>query len=357
MRRHSVDRNQIEFKKKLEQLKKYRGRHTELVTVMVPDGYDLNIIVNQIAQEKGTASNIKSKKTRTNVMTALEKIMQHLSLFKKTPENGLAVFAGNVGHERDEWILESIIPPEPLQTRVYRCDQRFFLEPFGDMLKAKNVYGLVTIERGGATIGLLKGKRIEVLKTVKSIVPGKFRAGGQSAARFERVREGMANDFYKEVAEGVQGMLAETKGILLGGPGPTKEGFFKVLDGKTQKLVIAVKDTGYSDEYGLKELVDKSEDVFAQTEMVQEKKVLEEFFRRIARGQPVEYGQAGVKRALQAGSVETLIMSEDLPKETMDELMELAESNNAELEFISTETSEGKEFMAMSGVGALLRYA
>jgi len=351
-----VDKNRLEFKKKLEQLRKYRGRHTELVTVMIPDGYDLNIVLNQIIQEKGTASNIKSKKTRTNVMTALERIAQHLSLFKKTPEHGLAVFCGNVGRERDEWVLESIIPPEPLQTRVYRCDQTFFLEPFKDMLKAKNVYGLVTIERGGATIGLLRGKRIDVLKTVKSIVPGKFRAGGQSAQRFERVREAMTKDFFKEVAENVRDMLGETKGILLGGPGPTKEDFFKVLPPEVQKRVIAVKDTGYSDEYGLKELVDKSEDVLAQTEMVHEKRVLEEFFKRIAKGEPVEYGR-DVKKALQAGAVETLLLSEDLPKDTIDGFLELAEPQGVKVEFISTETSEGKEFMAMGGVGALLRYA
>ncbi len=102
-----MDRNRLEFKRKLAEIKKYRGRHTELVTVMVPDGCDLNLIVSQLSQEKSTASNIKSKKTRQNVMTALEKILQHLTLFKRTPEHGLAVFSGNVGAERDEWILES----------------------------------------------------------------------------------------------------------------------------------------------------------------------------------------------------------------------------------------------------------
>ena len=107
-----MDKERLEFKRKLEELRKHRGRHTELVTIMVPAGYDLNLINNQISQEKSTASNIKSKKTRTNVMTALEKIQQHLSLFKKTPDMGLAVFSGNVGAERDEWVMESIIPPE-----------------------------------------------------------------------------------------------------------------------------------------------------------------------------------------------------------------------------------------------------
>ena len=85
-------------------------------------------------------------------MGALEKIIQHLSLFKQTPEHGIAVFCGNVGDEQDKWVLESIIPPEPLEVRVYRCDQVFFTKPLEEMLKPKDVYGLVVIERREATL-------------------------------------------------------------------------------------------------------------------------------------------------------------------------------------------------------------
>jgi peptide chain release factor subunit 1 len=350
-----VDKNEIRFKKLLEELDGYRGRHTELVTVLVPEGYDLNLIMNQLAQERGTAENIKSKNTRQNVTTALDKLMQRLTLFKKTPEHGLAIFSGNVGDEQnDEWIVESIIPPEPLQTRAYRCDQEFFLEPLKEMLRPKNIYGLIAIERGGATIGLLKGKRIEVSREIGSIVPGKFRAGGQSAGRFERVREGMAKDFYKEVSERV---LEGVDGILLGGPGPTKEEFHNVLPRKLQEKVLTVQDLGYSDEQGLRELVAKSESVLAKTELVHEKKVLDNFFKRIAKGQPVEYGKAAVKKALKMGSAGTVLLSEELPKKTIDEFLDLAENVSAEVEFISADTSEGKEFLAMGGFGALLRYA
>ena len=350
-----MDKERLEFKRKLDELRKYRGRHTELVTVMIPAEYDLNLINNQLAQEKSTASNIKSKKTRTNVMTALEKILQHLSLFKKTPETGLAVFSGNVGAERDEWILESIIPPEPLQTRVYRCDQNFLTEPLEEMIMPKEVFGLVVIERGGGAVGLLKGKRIEMVENIKSMVPGKFRAGGQSAQRFERVREELANDFYKEVGEAMK-PLAETKGILLGGPGPTKEEFFNTLPAQMQERIIAVKDIGYSGEHGLKELVDKSQEELAETEMAVEKKITDELFRRIAKGQPVEYGKAGVMKSLKEGAVETLILSEDLDKKTIDEFIELAEATSAEVRFVSTETEGGKSLQSMGGVGALLRY-
>lgn len=352
-----MDKNEMKFKKLLERLGSHRGRHTELVTVLVPEGYDLNLIMNQLAQERGTAENIKSKNTRQNVTTALDKMMQRLTLFKKTPEHGLALFSGNVGdNQNDQWVVESIIPPEPLQTRAYRCDQEFYLEPLEEMLEPKHVYGLLAIDRGGATIGLLKGKRIEVLRELGSIVPGKFRAGGQSAQRFERVREGMAQDFYKEVAEEAERMLGDVEGILLGGPGPTKEEFRNHLPRRLDEKIITVQDLGYTNEQGLRELVGKSEEVLHKSEVVREKKVLEEFFKGIAKGEPVEYGRADVKKALQMGTAGRLLLSEELSEDTIDEFVEMADNISAEVEFISTDTSEGKEFLAMGGFGALLRY-
>ncbi len=345
-----------ELREKLEELEKYRGRGTELVTVIVPAGYDLNKIITMLIQERSTASNIKSKRTRSNVTTALEKIIQHLQSFRSTPPNGIAVFCGNVGVDRDEWIFESIIPHEPLTVKVYRCDQQFFIEPLKELIKPKEVYGLVVIERREATIGLLKGKRIEVIKNIKSIVPGKFRAGGQSAARFERVREGLARDFYKQVAALVKEQLSSVKGILLGGPGPTKNEFYELLPTEVKQKIIAVVDTGYSDEYGLKELVERAGDVLKETEIMAEKEILREFFAAIAKNQPVAYGVEEVRKKLLEGAVEKLLLSEGLPRELRKSLEEAAAQVNAEVIYISTETDEGKEFLAMGGVGAFLRY-
>ncbi len=85
----------FELKKLIKTLEKYKGRHTELVSVYIPEGYDLNKIMNHLAQEQSTASNIKDSTTRKNVTDALERMIQHLRLFKTTPERGLAVFSGN----------------------------------------------------------------------------------------------------------------------------------------------------------------------------------------------------------------------------------------------------------------------
>src|SRR3989344_3332571 len=169
------------LRKFIKELASIRGRHTELISVYVPAGYDINKIIQHMEEEQGTASNIKDKTTRTHVIDSLERAIRHLRLFKKTPENGIAVFAGNAS-ERDNvvdikvWSLET---PEPLKFRLYRCDQTFVLDPLKEMLEHKETYGLIVLDRREATIGLLRGTSISQLINITSGVPGKTQAGGQ----------------------------------------------------------------------------------------------------------------------------------------------------------------------------------
>ncbi|MDO8661381.1 MAG: peptide chain release factor 1, partial [Candidatus Woesearchaeota archaeon] len=88
--------DRFHLKKFVKELESYKARHTEFVSVYVPEGYELVKIIQHLQQEQGTATNIKSAGTRNNVIDALERMIQHLRLFKCTPPHGLAVFSGNV---------------------------------------------------------------------------------------------------------------------------------------------------------------------------------------------------------------------------------------------------------------------
>lgn len=165
----------------LEELEGYRGRHTELITVLIPVGATLTQTTKQLEDEKGTATNIKSSGTRKNVINALERAIRKLKEIGRTPENGLAVFSGNVtladGRESLEvWAIE---PPKKLNIKIYRCDQTFVLDPLKEMLDTDECYGLLIIERNEATIGILDGKHIKQLQHMTSGIPGKTKCGGQ----------------------------------------------------------------------------------------------------------------------------------------------------------------------------------
>ncbi|MDD5253521.1 MAG: peptide chain release factor aRF-1 [Candidatus Nanoarchaeia archaeon] len=351
-----------DLKKILRELSQIRGRHTELVSVYVPAGYDLNKIINHLEQEQGTASNIKDARTRKNVIDSLERAIRHLRLFKQTPPNGLAVFAGNASDNESKVDIKiwSVEPPEPLNSRLYRCDQTFVLDILKEMLETRECFGLIVMDRREGTIGYLRGTLIESIFHLTSGVPGKTRAGGQSSQRFARLREGAAKEFYKRIADAAQEEFLtnkDLKGILIGGPGPTKEDFMMYLNQQLKNKVIAVQDITYTDESGLHELVDKSQDVLAKEEIMEEKKILGEFFTRLVKEpEKVTYGSKEVERALDMGAVEKLLISDSLDEIEIERLEEKAEALGTTVFIISTETREGVQLRDFGGLAAILRY-
>ncbi len=352
----------FKLRKLVRDLSKRRARHTELISVYIPQGYDSQLIINQLSTEAGTARNIKSAGTRKNVTGALEKMIQHLRLYKRTPENGLALFCGNVAERegQQEFQVWSIEPPEPIKVKLYKCDQQFFIEPLQEQLDVKSVYGLVVMDRREANIALLKGRAIESLVHMDSMVPGKFKVGGQSAGRMARVIEGMANDFYKKVGAAVNKAFTEIKidGLLVGGPGPTKEDLVtgEFLRTDIKKKILAVKAVGYTGDFGLKELVERSADILEKEQGTKEKKALDNFLMFLgSRRNMVAYGEDAVRKAADMNAIAILLIHEDFPEEKTEELMDKVELAGGEVHIISRDV--GEQLKGIGMVGAILRYA
>ena len=202
MKRTSLE--QFRLKKILNTLANKEGRGTELVSLYIPPGKQVSEVMNMLKQENGTASNIKSTVTRKNVQDAIVRTQQRLKLFKKIPENGLVIFCGAIqqngaGSERIETYV--IIPPEPIGIYLYRCDSRFHTEHLQEIIREKEAYGILLIDAAAATFAKLQGRRLEIIRRETSGVPGKTRAGGQSARRFERLREMRLQDYFRRVGE------------------------------------------------------------------------------------------------------------------------------------------------------------
>lgn len=348
----------------IKELENFRGRHTEMISVYVPQGYEMTKIINHLAQEQGTASNIKSKSTRDNVTTGLERMIQHLKLFKQTPPNGLVVFSGNVAERegQQDFQVWSMEPPVPLKIRLYRCDKEFVLDILRDMLDDKTVYGLVVMDRREGNIALLKGKSIIPLVSTESMVPGKFRAGGQSAQRFARNRELAAKDFYKKIADYMKDQflsMKELKGIIIGGPGPTKYEFAEgnYITNDVKKKIIAIKDSTYTGMFGLQELLERSQDVLANEEVAEEKKIMQQFFGLLStKPGMVCYGEQQTMEQLKMGTVDTVLLSEALDDAVIESFEKEAEPFSTKIAIISIETREGVQLKEMGKVAGILRY-
>lgn len=359
------DKERFALRKKLKELSNYRARHTELVSVYIPEGYDIQKVINQLLSELSLARNIKSASTRKNVSNALDKMLRGLRDYSKTPKNGLAAFAGNISGKEGVSDVQfwGIEPPEKMSIRKYRCDQTFLLEPLNEMLEVYDAYGIIILDRREAQVAILKGKTISVIYSETSAVPGKYKAGGQSAARFARVREGLARAFYRKVADVVNqefdSNIIKLKGIIIGGPGPSKEEFHNenFLNQDIKKNVIAVVDVGYSGEQGIAEVLEKSKDILAEESMLREKKATDRFFNILGKTPDLAtYGNDNVKKAAELGAIELMLISDSKDDDEIEKFADLIETQRGDWIIISSISREGKTLDGIGGVGAILRY-
>ncbi len=335
-----------EFRKLLKQLQQVKGRGTELVTVYIPPDKSISETTAYLRNEYAQSQNIKSRVTRKNVMWAIESLLNRLKMYKTPPPNGLAMFVGHMDVGKDVAVPVSYVlePPSPVRVSAYRCDNQFWLEPLEDLLVEHDLYGLIAIDRSEATLGWLKGKHVETISNIQSLVPSKHGRGGQSQRRFERLIEGAAHEFFKKVGDIANEEFVDEeglKGIIIGGPGFTKNVFAEkdYLHHELKKKIVEIVDISYTDESGLREMLNKAQDLLSELDLMKEKGVMQEFFNEIRKpdGGLSAYGEGMVRSALEMGAVDRLLISE---KYGMDRLELRCEDCGKELE---RTVDEGKD--------------
>ena len=407
-----MQQRRLRTKKTLEELQNMRGMGTELVTVIIPPDRLISDVRGQLGQEAAQAANIKSKLTRKHVGDAIESAISVLNRYKNAGEYGIAIFVGHVIVGNNKTRLVTVViddPPEIFTSFRYRCDSTFELTQLEDMLIDRTSYGLFVIDRGEAAYGIASGKRIHCQEELQSNIMGKHRQGGQSAQRFERLIEEAAHNFFKRATEHACNYwlpnLADIKGIIVGGPGQTKDFVVKndYFHHEVKKLIREpFFDVGYSNESGLRELVQRAGNLMDQIELDAERELVDNFLREVMQAHPkATYGEMMIRSALDQGAVDTLLLSEGLRKrrvgwyckpcsheweatqnsrseipecpkcgsedvredpdrtrDIIDELTELAGHTSAKVSLISMDSEEGATLQtSFGGIAALLRYS
>jgi peptide chain release factor subunit 1 len=305
----------------LRELSEKKGRGTELISLYIPPGRRISEVMANLREEYGKASNIKSRTTRKNVQEAIVKVQQRLKLYDEAPENGLVIFCGAIpgeapGAENIE--IHVIEPPEKISLSYYGCDDKFYVEPLKELLEKKDKYLILSIDNSEATIALASGRNIDVKDELTSGVPGKTSKGGQSARRFERLREMELNDFYRRVAERLNDVYLQNtdiKGLIVGGPGPTKEMFLEkdFIHYELRKKILTVVDTSYTGHQGIKEILGKASEKLQELDLIKERNLMSNFLSLLS-SEPdkVVYGLKDVENALLSGKVKLVLFSEAL---------------------------------------------
>lgn len=405
----------LRLKLALEDLREMKGFGTELVTLIIPPDRQVSDARSMLQNEHGQAANIKSKGTRKNVQGAIESALSTLSRFKTPGEHGLAIFVGSIIVGNNKSRMVNIVvddPPQALISFRYRCDSRFELTQLEEMLIDKKSYALFVIDRSEAAYGIATGKRIHVQEHLVSNIMGKHRQGGQSAQRFERLIEEAAHNFFKRATEHACSYwlpnLENIQAVVIGGPGATKDYVVKneyFHHEIAKKIAKTTFDVGYSNESGVRELVENAGQLMDQIELDAERQIMNRFLEELIRTHPkATYGNAMINQALAQGAVDTLLISEGLrgnmvtlackkcghgddeswevrlsnqdeipncpacdaggeaikelsSHSIIDSLSKMAQESNSEVVYISVDTEEGSQLMlGFGGLAAILRY-
>ncbi len=400
------------IRKLLSDLSNKMGRGTELVTLYLPPKKPVHEAIAALREESGTASNIKSDTTRNHVQDALTKTIARLRLYKTTPENGIVIFCGAIpgpggpGNETIE--LYEVLPQKPVTTYLYRCDDHFHLDPLRDMLREQDVIGILALDATEAGFGIVSGDMWDVVDTMSSGVSGKTRKGGQSARRYERLREMELTDYFNRVADHARKAFMEQytiKGLIVSGPGPTKDEFLKdrYLDYRLQNAVVGTLDTGYAGREGVRETIEKSGKLLENVRVVEERKLVQRFLREVNSDTGLAiYGIKDVLATLRKSAVDTILVNDDVDtlyekaacrkcgnviekfiprsqivsekqsmlicpncgsnemdfyeRDIVDYLADVSVDSGANVEVISSKTEDGAMMKNFGGVSALLRY-
>jgi len=397
-------------KKLIKGLEAARGNGTSMISLIIPPKDQVSRAAKMLAEEFGTASNIKSRVNRQSVLGAITSTQQRLKLYNKVPPNGLVVYCGEIitAEGKEKRINMDFEPFKPINTSLYLCDNKFHTEALSELLESDQKFGFIIMDGNGALFGTLSGNTRDIVHKFSVDLPKKHGRGGQSALRFARLREEKRHNYVRKVAElAVQNFVTNDKvnvaGIILAGSADFKNDLNQsdLFDPRLQTKVIKVVDVSYGGENGFNQAIELSSETLSNVKFIQEKKLINKYFDEISLDSgKVCYGIDDTLKALEAGAAETLIIFENLDitrwelkpsegaaiilhttklqeadrslfldKETGQEMevinqmsflewmAEKYQDFGATLEFVSDRSSEGNQFVkGFGGIGAILRY-
>ncbi|EUB64859.1 Eukaryotic peptide chain release factor subunit [Echinococcus granulosus] len=399
------------IKKLIKSLEAARGNGTSMISLIIPPKDQVTRIAKMLAEEYGTASNIKSRVNRLSVLSAITSVQQRLKLYNKVPPNGLVVYCGTIITEdgKEKKVNIDFEPFRPVNTSLYLCDNKFHTEALNALLTDDSKFGFIIMDGSGTLFGTLSGNTREVLHKFNVELPKKHGRGGQSALRFARLRVEKRHNYVRKVAEtAVQLFITNDKvnveGLILAGLADFKTDLSQsgMFDPRLQAKVLKIVDISYGGESGFNQAIELASDTLAGVKFIQEKKLIQRYFDEISQDTGKYcFGVDDTLKALEMGAVDSLIVWENLavtryvlrssssdekrvihlrPEQERDRShfvdpetqteMEIEESQllldwlalsyrsfGAILEIVTDKSQEGSQFVrGFGGIGGILRY-
>mmetsp|Transcript_5102 Transcript_5102/g.5231 ORF Transcript_5102/g.5231 Transcript_5102/m.5231 type:complete len:445 (+) Transcript_5102:148-1482(+) len=398
-------------KKLIKSLQQARGAGTSMISLVIPPKDQVSRIAKMLADEYGTASNIKSRVNRLSVLGAITSTQQKLKLYNRIPENGLVLYCGIILTDdgKEKRVNIDFEPFKAINTSLYLCDNKFHTEALNELLEDDDVFGFIIMDGNGCLYATLQGNTRSILHKFTVDLPKKHGRGGQSALRFARLRMEKRHNYVRKCAEhAVTFFITENKcnvtGLVLGGSADFKTELLQsdLFDPRLQKAVIKTVDVSYGMDPGFNQAIELAGECLANVKLVQEKKLLQKYFDEISQDTGKYcFMVQDTLQALEMSSVETIIVWENLtinrltvknvttgeekvihldPEQEKNDIhfhdpvtgvqLEIIErltlvewlansyrSFGAQLEFVTDRSQEGSQFCrGFGGIGGILRW-
>ncbi|KAJ2342199.1 Electron transfer flavoprotein alpha-subunit, partial [Coemansia sp. RSA 2618] len=228
-----------------------------MISIAIPPKQHVSEIVTMLNDERGTASNIKSRVNRQSVLSAITSALHRLKLYSRTPPYGLVLYCGNIVTDdgKEKMVNICFEPFKPINTKLYLCDSKFHVEPLAGLLEDSSNFGFIVMDGKGCLYGQLSGNSRTVLHQFSVELPKKHGRGGQSSMRFARLRLEKRQNYVRKVAEKatqlfITNNMPNVVGLILAGSAEFKEELEKsaIFDPRLRAKVIHLVDVAYGGE-------------------------------------------------------------------------------------------------------------
>ncbi len=200
---------------------------------------------------------------------------------------------------------------------------------------------VVAMDDESATIARLHEYGVEEVATIYS---------GRSGKMYED--ESNTGNYYQQILSKIKAMNVP---VAIVGPGFEKDRFVEFAKSELKDYIVDnVSQAGMT---GVYEAIKRGvvERIMKENRVAKETAMLEQVMKEISRGGAVAYGKEEVRKAVETGAVELLLVENNMLMEE-EEIIKKAEEMGARVEIISEWHEGGQKLHALGGIAALLRY-
>ena len=313
------------IKKLIKSLEMARGNGTSMISLILPPKDQISRAAKMLADEFGTASNIKSRVNRLSVLSAITSTQQRLKLFSKVPPNGLVIYCGTIltDDNKEKKVNIDFEPFKPINTSLYLCDNKFHTEALQELLESDDKFGFIVMDGNGSLYGTVAGNTREILHKFSVDLPKKHGRGGQSALRFARLRLEKRQNYVRKIAELTTQLFItddrpNVNGLIMAGSADFKNQLLgsDLFDQRLQPHILMIVDVSYGGENGFNQAIELSAETLGNIKFIKEKKLISKYFDEISQDSGKYcFGVNDTLSCLEMGAIETLIVWEDLAVE------------------------------------------